>query len=274
MQASGTVRILLGFVALVACGWLAPTAWAQQSGSKNNKNKNNAVQREKQDVKQAKSKLADAKKQADAAKESLRRANAAREKAIDTVADVRGRVEREHDLSTELVAGRRKSDEARQRYDDLTTPILKKLETQPEYQAAATRRDELKRTLGKLDNGAPKAELDAAEAEYKAALGNLRKLENAAIENDSAARAARNAMNDSQAKARDLIAKRDAAVDSDYRLVNAKRELENAKVELEKAKNKMAQEIRQLEEAQRKLVAEQQQERNAEKKAQQPRKKK
>lgn len=272
MRIARSVRFALLLAVLLGLTGAAPLAWAKQNGSKNNKN--NAVQREKQDVKQAKSRLADAQKQAEAAKEGLRRANAAREKAVDNVADVRRNVEREHDSAPELVASRRKSDEARQRYDELLGPILQKLESQPEYQAAAARRDELKRTLGKLDNGAPKAELEATETEYKAALGQLRKLENAAIENDSTARTARNAMNDAQAKARELIAKRDAAVDGDYRLVNAKRDLENAKGELEKAKGKLAQELRQFEEAQRKLASEQQQEKNAEKKAQQAKKKK
>lgn len=234
-------------------------AWAQ-----NKNNKNAAVKREQHDVQEARDKVNAAKREADAAKQAARAADGVYDKAVKHVADVRRTIEQMHDSEPALQEARRKQQAIHDEFEALKKPILEKLAQSATYQAAIQAREAVRQKLANLPVGAAATERETLGSEHQVAQTAVRQMEDAAINGDSKAKAARVELSSAEAKVRAQVEKRNAAVDRDPRLAEAKKELDKSKDKLAQAKQKLATELKQLADAEKKLNHEEAQKRQAE----------
>lgn len=257
----------MGFRVLLACCFVAGGASVVRA-DKNPKGLADDLRRQDQKIADARQKLQDAKRQADAARAALQKADAAHERAVERTAELRKKLLSEHDNAPPLVAARQQAEQARQRLEQLRAPILERLQADAAYQAAVGRRDRLKSELTSLPAAAAPQEREPAAKEYADSLAAVRQLEKTACDADATVRSARETLDARETKLRELIDKRDRAFDGDSRWKSAKSELEQLKREAEQAKAELAGEQRQFANAQRSLQQEEQRKRDLQQKQQ------
>lgn len=248
---------------------LFATAAVALADNKNPKGLADDIKRQEKEISEARKKVSSAKHEADAAKGALQKASATFERAADKVGDVRRSVQAEHDAAPSLIAARKRVETSRAELERLTTPLLERLKQSPEYVAALAARDQAKSQLAALPSGATKKERDDLEKVYAEGIMAFRQLEKAAIDADAQAKAARAAVDDAETYGRQLLERRDQAIDQDSRLKSAKNDLDAAKSALAKAKSKLESEMRQLTGAQKHLQAEEHRKRELEQKQKQ-----
>lgn len=258
----------LRIVALGSVIYLCLTP-ALARADKNPKGLADDIRRQEKEVGEARKKLNDAKHQADQAKSAAQKAAAAFERASDKVGDVRRTVQAEHDAAPSLVSARQRVDAARAELEKLSTPLLAKLAQDPAYQQAVAARDQAKAALGALPASAAAREKDEAGKLFSEGQTAVRQLERNTLDADPKVKDVRKTVEDAEAKVKQLIERRDQAIDQDSRLKSAKNDLDQAKSAMNKAKGKLADEMRQLTQAQQHLQSEENRKRELERKQQQ-----
>lgn len=257
-------RLLVTLAPLLVTCWAIPAL-----ADKNPKGLADDIKRQEREIGEARKKLQAAKQEVDSAKQALRRAEQAVDRAVEKTGDVRRAVQTEHDASPELVAARKQAEQSRTEFEQATAPVLERLRQSTDYQAAVAARDRTKLALANLPAGASNEERERAGKAATDALAAMRKLENDALSSDPNVRPLRQKRDDAEERVRQLIDRRDRAIDSDSRLTSAKNDLDKLKSELAKAKDKHAREQQQVTSAQRRLNQEEQQKNQLEQKRKQ-----
>lgn len=224
--------------ALLAGMWFASAGLAAQPAKKDH---------QKQEIAAAKDRLQAERKQAEAARGESARAQAALQKAMDHAQQVRQKIEAEHDAEPALVQARQRLQQSQQSLEQLAAPLLTQVRASAEHKAAVAARDAARQ---KGDSRA-----------YSDAIATIKRLEAAVIEGHPQAKAAQAAVTDSEAAVRTLVEKRDAAIAGDARFSAAKGEIDKARAVFAQAQQKLAGEVKQLQDAERRLEREEQEKR-------------
>jgi len=207
-----------------------------------------------QNVAKAKEHLSAERKTVDEARAAERAAAAALDKIRAKGKEVRAQIQAEHDSTPEMKAAREQADTNRATYEQLSGPLLAKLKAGSEYQAAVVAFEKAQRAFrgSAKESDAEAARLTKQYKTTQAAIGNL---EDAAVDADPQAKAARAARKESDDKLHALCQKRDAAIKHDPRLAGLMTEFKTAEAKLAEAKAKLAAKVRELSEAERRLKA-------------------
>lgn len=170
------------------------------------------------------------------------------------LAEVKQTVEEEYGKSAEVLAARELSEVARQEYSEARDKVVEKQKQQPSYQAAAkVHADNLSKQKQSLD-----AKLDAtarreAARQLNESANRLRSLEDAAVANDPAARAAKQRSQEADKQLAAAVAQSKNAAEKDPRMASAKlgfvrstQQAKAAKQELAKLDQTMAPMVRSI----------------------------
>lgn len=207
-----------------------------------------------QNVAKAKDHLSAERKEKDAAQAAVSAAAAALAKIRAKGKEARAQIQAEHDATPEMKAAREQAEQNRQTHEQLSGPLLAKLKEGSEYQAAVAAFEKAQKAF---KGSAKESDAEAARLtkQYKTAQAAIGNLEDATIDVDPKAKAARAARKETDDTLHALCQKRDAAIKQDPRLSALVTEFKTADAKLAEAKAKLAVKARELSEAERRLKA-------------------
>lgn len=242
--------IIAGLLACVAVTAGTNTAFADKNPKKSDQKK---VQAEQRDVAEARDDLQELQKDLKEAGGRRIKSEAAQRTAAQHIKKVTGELEAKHEVSAGLTKARDAQKVAQEAFDTASAPVLAASKAKPEYQAAVDAAKAASARLKALreDKSLSDADRKKQTSESTQAVFRPSQLEQAALEADPAAKAAREKLTKAGEAVQAARKKVDAAVEKDPALIAAK-------ADLEKAKKDIAAAVQEIERTQQKIAAAQQ----------------
>lgn len=246
-SSTSVVLCLIGFGNLLACRCEA----APQP------NLNLRVQEAQKDLKQAKDKLTTAEKQFQTAQKSHNDAEAKEKAAMKSAVAVRQKVQERLEKAAGVEALVTESKGAQTDYDKIRNPLIEALKKTPDYQKASTEGTAAMTQLKEV-----RSQKGLTEKERKSMTAGLNekamkpgKFEQAAIDADPKAKAAREALEAVQKKLNAAREKIKKDVEADRETIAAAKSVDDARAESKKTSEALARESLQLEQAREHVAA-------------------
>lgn len=241
----------------VCAGTLVTCCALMMTSSALGQNKNQPNRKhDEAEIRAARNKLEEAKREETEAHASLQSARRQVEKVRGNLISLRRKIEDQADGSAAIKRAQEHVDRAKAKLQPLLAPILAKVHESPEYTAAAKDRDALRERLKNLPEEEPPVQRPMLARQLVDAEGALRKLEQAAIEAQPAAREAKAELTAAEEKLRSLLAAADDVLLKHPLYAAAKRELDQAENQVDSAQAKLANKQRAVAAAQNKVQAE------------------